>query len=137
MSISYDDFDVALHRLRLITEALGTTLGVRIDVGGESIFVVDNTGRSTTGIELCAVMAELVLTANPGKSIAVSVKLPKIFEEIAGRHQGKVIRAKADPHALMIASLEADVVMAADGEGNFIFPAFQPSVDGLMAITET
>lgn len=136
ISISYEAFEVALRRLRLITEALGTTLGVRIDVGGECIYVVDNTGRSISGIDLCAAMAELVLSAKPGETIAIYDDQPYIFEEIALRHRGRVIRTKVDQQALMMASLEKDVIMAGDGKGNFIFPDFQPAVDGLMAIAK-
>ena len=36
----------------------------------------------------------------------------------------------------MAASLEADVVMAADGRGSFVFPDFQPSIDGFIAIAK-
>lgn len=135
-SISFGAFEAGLQRLRLITKALEPTIGVRIDVAGERIFIVDHTGQSISGIDLCAAMAELVLSTNPGKAIAVSIDLPVIFERIAIRHNSKVIRTRVDPQALMEASLNYDVVMAADGEGSFIFPDFQPSVDGMMAIVK-
>ncbi|MFQ5576744.1 MAG: nucleotidyl transferase, partial [Anaerolineae bacterium] len=102
----------------------------------ETIFAVDNTGQSLNGIDLCATMAELALQAKPGRAIAVSVNLPHIFEEIADRHNGRVIRTGIEPNALMAACLAAEVVMAGDGKGNFIFPEFQPCVDGLMAIAK-
>jgi len=136
ISISYEAFEAALRRLQRITEALGTTLGVRIDVGGECIFVVDNMGRNISRIDLGAAMAELALSANPGKTIAIYANQPYIFEEIAARHGGSVIRTKVDPQSLMIASLEKNVALAGDGQGNFIFPDFQPSIDGLMAIAK-
>ena len=135
-SISYGAFEAALQRLQLITKALEPTIGVRIDVAGERIFVVDRTGQSIDGIDFCAAMAELILSTNPGKVIAVCINLPTIFERIALRHHGKIVRTKVDPQALMEASLNHEAVMAADGEGNFIFPDFQPSVDGMMAIVK-
>lgn len=136
MSIPYETFKHALSRLGVISSALGATLGVRIDVGGETIFVVDNTGKSLSGIDLSAAMAELTLTANPGRSIAVSINMPHLFEKIAARHGGKVIRTSVDQNTLMQASLNQDVVMACDGKGNFIFPDFQPCIDGMMAIAK-
>jgi mannose-1-phosphate guanylyltransferase/phosphomannomutase len=136
MSISYAAFEDALYRLRVISAALAANLAVRIDVGGETIWVVDDTGRNIKGTDLCATMADMVLAANPGKAIAITLNLPHIFEEIAARHNGRVIRARMDEQSLMLASLEEGVVMAADGRGNFIFPDFQPAVDGMMAIAK-
>ena len=79
-------------------------------------------------------MTDLVLSGNPGKVVALPITLPHIFEKIAVRHKSKVIRVKVDHHALMMAAQEQDVIMASDGKGNFIFPEFQPVVDGMMAI---
>jgi mannose-1-phosphate guanylyltransferase/phosphomannomutase len=136
MSIPYEMFKDALRRLRVISQSLQANLGVRMDVGGETIFIVDNSGRSLSGIDLCAAMTELVLTAKPGRTVAISVNLPHIFEYIAARHDGKIIRTGVDTNNLMQASLVSDVVMAGDGKGNFIFPEFQPCVDGLMALAK-
>ena len=55
------------------------------------------------------------------------------FEEIAAKHEGQVLRCKLDPHDLMSMSAHEGVVMAADGMGNYVFPEFQPTIDGLMA----
>jgi mannose-1-phosphate guanylyltransferase/phosphomannomutase len=44
-----------------------------------------------------------------------------------------VQRTKYDLHALMEAAQGKDVLMAGDGTGNFIFPAFQPASDGMFA----
>ncbi|MEM7031131.1 MAG: sugar phosphate nucleotidyltransferase [Chloroflexota bacterium] len=136
MSVTYDQLERELDRLRLITQTLDSTLGVRVDVGGEQIFVVDNKGQAVDGVDLCAAMAELVLSDNPQKKIAIPAHLPQIFEKIAEQHGGTVLRTKVDIPALMEAALDYDVVMATDGQGNFIFPEFQPSVDGLLAISK-
>lgn len=136
MSISYEDFEDALYRLRVISASLSANLGVRIDVGGETLSVVDDHGRSIDGTDLGATMAELVLTANPGKAIAISINQPHIFEKIAARHGSRVIRTRVDAHSLMLASLQDDVAMATDGRGSFIFPNFQPVVDGLIAVAK-
>ena len=136
LSISHRELQEALQRLQLITKVLEATLGVRIDVAGEQIFVVDNLGRSVDGIKFAAAMADLALSTNPGKSIAISADLPHIFEQIAGRYDSKVIRTKVDPQALMEASLAENIVMAADGRGSFIFPDFQSSVDAMMTVAK-
>ena len=112
---------------------MDTRLGVRFDVGGEKIFLVDHTGGHVSGVHAAAAMATLALRANPGGTIVVPVHMPSIFERIAAEHGGQVLRCKVDPHALMDMSEREGVVMAADGTGNFVFPQFQATIDGLMA----
>jgi mannose-1-phosphate guanylyltransferase/phosphomannomutase len=46
------------------------------------------------------------------------------------------VRCKVDPHDLMNTAGGEGVVMAADGTGNFVFPQFQPTIDGLMAVAK-
>jgi mannose-1-phosphate guanylyltransferase/phosphomannomutase len=133
MSVSPETFDKALRQLALITGALDTNLGVRLDVGGEKIFLVDHTGRHIPGVQAAAAMAILALKASPGGKIVVPVHMPSIFEVIAAGQGGEVIRCKVDPHALMDTSAREGVVLAADGTGNFVLPQFQPTIDGLMA----
>jgi mannose-1-phosphate guanylyltransferase/phosphomannomutase len=50
MSIPYEVFKNALRRLQVISQALGANLGVRLDAGGETIFVVDDNGQSWTNL---------------------------------------------------------------------------------------
>jgi mannose-1-phosphate guanylyltransferase/phosphomannomutase len=133
MSVSPELFDRALQQLALITGALDTNLGVRFDVGGEKVFLVDHRGQHVPEVTASAAMASLALRANPGGAIVVPVHMPSIFERIAAEHGGRVLRCKVDPHHLMSMSDREGVVMATDGTGNFVFPQFQPTIDGLMA----
>ena len=45
MSVLPEEFDKALRELTLITGVLDTDLGVRLDVGGEKVFLVDGRGE--------------------------------------------------------------------------------------------
>jgi mannose-1-phosphate guanylyltransferase/phosphomannomutase len=78
-------------------------------------------------------MATLALRARLGGTIVVPVHMPNIFERIAGELGGKVLRCKVDSHDLMNMAARDGVVMAADGMGNYVFPEFQPTIDGLVA----
>lgn len=133
MSVMPEEFDKALKELALITGVLDTDLGVRLDVGGEKIFVVDGQGQEVPAVCASAALAELALRANPGGTIVVPVHMPSLFEQIAAAHDGRVQRCKVDPHDLMEMADCEGVVMATDGTGNFVFPGFQPVIDGLMA----
>ncbi|HEY65942.1 MAG TPA: NTP transferase domain-containing protein [Caldilineae bacterium] len=129
-----EEFQEQLRQLATITGALGMDLGVRLDVGGEKIFVTDDTGRILDHQIISAVMAELVLREEPGATIAVPVDASLVFDQIAAAHGGRVIRTKVDVQALMAVCADGEVVMAADCSGNFAFPRFQPAIDGLMAM---
>ncbi len=133
MSVSPAEFEQELKELTLITGVLNTDLGVRLDVGGEKIFLVDHSGHYIPELMASIAMACLALRANPGGTIVVPVHLPSVFEEIAARHNGRVLRCKADSHDLMDTATQEGVIMATDGSGNFVFPHFQPVIDGLMA----
>lgn len=122
------------QRLATIVRALNSNLGVRMDVGGERMFLADDRGRVISDSLACAVMTDLVLRDRPGRSVAVPVNLSSVFETIAKRRGGSILRTPVDLAPLMTAASSSGVVMAADGTGVFIFPDFQPVADGMMAM---
>lgn len=136
MSILPEEFEHGLTQLALISSALHVDLGVRLDVGGEKLFLVDDRGEILPDIIGCAAMATLALRATPGGTIVVPVNAPSIFEKIAAGYGGQVTRCKADAHSLMLASSAEGVIMAGDSAGSYIFPDFHPAIDGLIAIAK-
>ncbi len=133
MSVLPEEFSKALKELTLITGALDTDLGVRLDVGGEKIFLVDHHGTPRPGYGRCGGDGQPGPAGHPGGTIVVPVHMPSILEKIAAEHGGQVLRCKVDSHDLMSEAAREGVVMAADGTGNFVFPQFQAAIDGLMA----
>lgn len=131
-----DDFQRALERLEAITSAVSADLGVRVDVGGERIWLVDQHGQKLPGPTAGAAFMELFLAVEGGGAVAVPVNQPNLFEEIARRHGARVVRVKSDPQALMDAATEPDVKLALSGAGDFILPKFHPAVDGMIAIAK-
>ena len=136
MSIPPQEFQDSLRQLARISGALNTALGVRLDVGGERIFVVDDGGNIVPGTSLCLALALMALRAKGGGTIAVPVSMPSAFETIAREHGGQVLRTKVNPQSLMEAANQPGVIMAGDGGGAFIWPEFQPVVDGMMTVAK-
>ncbi|MCB0199570.1 MAG: NTP transferase domain-containing protein [Caldilineae bacterium] len=134
--ISLDEkvFLAERRRLGVIVSALGSDLGVRLDVGGEKMFLADHTGAQVPEAISCAAMVELVLRTWPGSTVAVPVNQSNVLEQIAGRHGGHVIRTAVDQASIMQTASSADVVLAADGTGFFFFPRFQPVADAMMSV---
>ncbi len=126
-----------LYRLSQITPVLEADMGVRIDDGGEKIFLVDDKGRHLPGIQSLAAIAMLTLKANGGGTIAVPLTAPKTFEELAARYGGHIIRTRATlRHIMQVAIDHRDLLLLGDGAGHYIFPSFYPIADGLFGIVK-
>ncbi len=135
VSLSQEEFRAGRMQLARISQVLdGLSLGVRLDVGGERLFVVDDTGASVPDEIMCAAMTALVFRTYPGSTVVVTVDQPLIFERLAARYGGRIRRCAMDPQALMQAAAEGGVLMAGDGSGYFVFPRLHPAIDGLFAL---
>ena len=137
MSIPEEEQQQGLSQLASICKVLKTDFGTRLDVGGEMIYVVDDRGQLRHPITVSAAMADLALSAHgSGGILVVPVSLPMLFEDIAKKRKGKVVRTKLDVHTLMDRAEKENAVLALDGRGSFIFPHFQSMADGMMAIAK-
>jgi len=134
MSIPTQEFQESLEQLAAICGALRPNFGVRLDVGGERIFLVDDQGKILPSQVASIAMAALALRTQPGCTVAMPVTASRTLETVANQYGGHVLRTKVDMHAVMAAATENGVAMAADGLGSFIFPKMQPVVDGMMAV---
>jgi mannose-1-phosphate guanylyltransferase/phosphomannomutase len=131
----------AMERLGAITKALRAGFGVRLDTGGERLYIVDENGRIVDPLKALAAVTELALAQHaqqngPGGIAVVPVYAPSIFETIAAKYGAEVVRTRFNSYALMTAALRTGVVIAGDNQGSFIFPQFQPGADGLFAIAK-
>jgi mannose-1-phosphate guanylyltransferase/phosphomannomutase len=138
ISLEQHEFQRMLDRLGAITAAVGAQLGVRIDVGGERIWLVDQKGGKVSGGMAAAVLTELLLRDEKmrGGTIAMPLNMPDLFETLAEKADTRVWRVKNDHQALMEAAQEPNVRLAFSGSGDFIFPSFQPAMDGMMALVK-
>jgi len=126
----------AIQRLAAIVRAIGGALGVHLEPGGERLRVVDDAGLPVDGMKLLTALVSLVLRDNPGGVIAVPVTATQAVDLVAAEFGVRVQRTRASHQALMTAATHKEVTFAGDGEGCFIFPKFQPAVDGLFAIAK-
>ncbi|MBK9710764.1 MAG: mannose-1-phosphate guanyltransferase [Kouleothrix sp.] len=131
------EFEEGMERLARITPVLSAHMGVRIDGGGEKLYLVDDAGRRLLGTQALAALTALTMSVNGGGTVAVPVTAPRAFEQIAERYGGKIVRTRATLAAMMqTAASNRDMLLLGDGAGNYIFPAFYPIVDGIFAIVK-
>lgn len=136
-SVSNRERENLLDQLSRVVEALRAHFGVQVYANGEQFILVDETGSPIRGEILTALMVNMVLTANPRGAVVVPVQASSAVEQIARRHDGRVIRTKANPTALMEAChTNPNVVLGGSGEMGFIFPQFHPGFDAMFAIAK-
>jgi mannose-1-phosphate guanylyltransferase/phosphomannomutase len=126
-----------LDQLGRVVEALRASFGVQVYANGEQLILVDETGSPIRGEMLTALMVNMILTAHPRSTVVVPVHASSAIEQIANRHDAKVIRTKANPTALMEAcNTHPNVVLGGSGEMGFIFPQFHPGFDAMFCIAK-
>lgn len=124
-----------LLQLGHVVEALRANFGVQVAANGEQLILVDEAGNLIRGENLTAVMVDMMLTGNPRSTVVVPVHCSGAVEQIARRHDGKVVRTKANPTALMEAcQAYPNVAIGGSGEMGFIFPQLHPGFDAMFCI---
>jgi len=127
-----------LQRLARVTPVIGADMGVRIEANGERISLIDGRGRLVTPMMALAVLVDLMLAAEGGGVVAVPMTAPRVFEAIAARRGGAVVRTRTALSSLMqVAAKRRDLLLLGDGAGATIFPRFYPVADGLFTIAKT
>ena len=137
MAFSSPEREGLLTQLGHVVEALKANFGVQVSANGEQLILVDESGIPIRGELLTALMVSIMLTAYPRGSVVVPVHASSAVERIARLHDGKVIRTKANPTALMEASqTNQNVVLGGSGDMGFIFPQLHPGFDAMFCIAK-
>jgi mannose-1-phosphate guanylyltransferase / phosphomannomutase len=137
MAFSSPEREGLLTQLGHVVEALKANFGVQVSANGEQLILVDESGIPIRGELLTALMVSIMLTAYPRSSVVVPVHASSAVESIARLHDGKVIRTKANPTALMEASqTNQNVVLGGSGDMGFIFPQLHPGFDAMFCIAK-
>lgn len=126
-----------LIRLGHVVEALKASFGVQVSANGELLVLVDGSGLHIRGEDLTALMVNTILTAYPRGTVVVPVSASSAIEQIARRHDGIVIRTKANPTDLMEESqANPNVVLGGSGDMGFIFPQLHPGFDAMFTVAK-
>ncbi|MFP5271836.1 sugar phosphate nucleotidyltransferase [Coleofasciculus sp.] len=137
MSMSAAEREGLLTQLGQVVEALKANFGVQVSANGEQLILVDESGMPVRGETLTALMVSVMLTAHPRSAVVVPVHTSGAVEQIARRHDGRVIRTKANPAALMEASqTNPNVILGGSEEMGFIFPQLHPGFDAMFCIAK-
>ena len=136
LSLTPEEFEASLQQLAVITSSIRASFGVRLDIGGEKLFVVDDLGRRVDGWRVFAAIALMTLEQNPGGMIAAPTTAPNVIEWVCQQHGARLVRTKVEPQAVMAAATQSGCVLAGDGDGGLVFPCFHSGMDGLFAVAK-
>jgi len=79
----------------------------------------------------------MMLTSYPRGTVVVPVHATGAIEYIARRHDGRVIRTRANPTALMeTCQTNENVVLGGSADMGFIFPEMHPGFDAMFSIAK-
>ncbi len=131
------DREALLIQLGHVVEALRANFGVQVAANGEQLILVDESGVPIRGEQLTALMVHVSLTARPRGTVIVPVYCSSAIEQIAHRHDGRVIRTKVNPTALMEAcNSHPNVVIGGSSNTGYIFPQLHPGFDSMFCIAK-
>lgn len=129
--------ETLLDELGRVVIALKANFGVQVAANGELLTLVDETGDIIRGEDLTALMTDVMLSTHPGSTVVVPVQSSQAIELIAANYNGKVIRTKNNPTALMEACYNnPHTILGGSGEMGFIFPQLHPGFDAMFCIAK-
>ena len=136
-AVSNEERETMLHQLGQVVEALKANLGVQVSANGEQLILVDESGLPIRGELLTALMVKMILSMYSNGTVVVPVQASSAVEKLARQYNGRVIRTKANPTALMEASQShGNVVLGGSGEPGFIFHKLHPGFDAMFSIAK-
>lgn len=132
--VSVKVHEVAFSSLSKIVQPMECDLGVHIHPAGEKMTIVTRDGVIVSPQQLLLAIAELTWLVHPNAVIAVPITSTSRIEELARKHNGRVIRVKSDHLSMMQAAAKGDVVLVAGTRGGFIFPGWQRGADAACSL---
>lgn len=72
-----------------------------IDSNGETLVLIDKNGNTVKDDLFISLTSLISFKTNPGAKVVVPITAPSIIEAIAEKHDGKVLRTKTSPQAVM------------------------------------
>jgi mannose-1-phosphate guanylyltransferase/phosphomannomutase len=136
-ALSIPERDTLIHQLGQVVEALKASMGVQVSANGEQFVLVDESSFAIRGEQLTGLMVNTILTSHPRGTVVVPVHASSVVEQIARRYEGRVVRTKANPTALMEACQNSpNVVIGGSGDIGFIFPQLHPGFDAMFSIAK-
>ena len=131
-----EDLETRLARVSTLVRTSGSHLGVVFDPDGETLRLVDDTGRVLTDEECLLALVTLVTEAHPGARLALPVAVSREAERIASARGATIVWAKLSAAHLMEVAGSGGIAFAASGGGGYLWPDFLPAADAVVTMAK-
>lgn len=111
----------------------GADIGFAQDPDADRLAIVDNTGTAIGEENTISLVAEYFLSRKPGKAV-INLSTTKAVEDIAARHNSKVIRAKVGEINVVDVMRKIGADIGGEGNGGIISPEIHLGRDSLAGI---
>jgi mannose-1-phosphate guanylyltransferase/phosphomannomutase len=120
---------------RRLVEAVGADLGAVFDLASERVHLIAEDGEVIEPAQaLLLFLCLLRGSEEAGGKVALPVTATAHADELAEAAGLAVVRTPTGPSDLMQAARESGMVLAADGDGAYVIPDFQPAFDAMAAL---
>ena len=127
----------SIVQARRLVEAVGADLGAVFDLSGERLHLIAEDGEAIEPAKALLLFLRLLRGSEAsGGKVALPVTVTRHADELAEAAGLAVVRTPTAPSDLMQAARESGMVLAADGDGAFVIPDFQPAFDAMAALCE-
>ncbi|MBE7464157.1 MAG: phosphomannomutase/phosphoglucomutase [Planctomycetes bacterium] len=119
-----------IAKLREVVVAKKCDLGVAFDGDGDRVAFVDERGEPIPGDVAGALMAQVLLKANPGANVLYDVRATRAFAQAVEEAGGRALETRVGHSHIKAGLREHKAVMAAELSGHFYFRDFFCSDSG-------
>jgi mannose-1-phosphate guanylyltransferase/phosphomannomutase len=125
----------AITQTQRLVEAVGADLGAVLDLAGERLHLIAEDGETIAPAHGLLLFLRLLRSSDDaGGKVALPVTATHHAEALAEEAGLDVVRTTTSPSDLMQAARESGMALAADGEGAYVIPDFQPAFDAMAAL---
>jgi Phosphomannomutase len=114
-----------------MVRAVGAAVGVLLDIAGERIWLVDETGQPIPAETTLLLLLRELSAQTASGTLLVPVTETYEVEHVVNGSSNRVERTQASLHALLSAATEEGVLFAGASGGGYVFPDFLPAYDAL------
>jgi len=125
-----------LERLKDLSDAIksmGADLGVALDGDADRSIFVDDRGVAHWGETTGAVLADYVLSRNPGAIVVTPISSSKLIEDIVKKRGGKLVWTKVGSTTVSKVMIEERGIISFEDNGGVFYGPHQAVRDGAMA----
>lgn len=124
-------------QLAPLMRPLQADAGFQFDVDSDRVGIATETGAPVSEELILPLLADHLLPKGPGKIVITNLSSSALLEEIAARHNGRVVRVAVGRQAT-IDALSAyrpdEVALAGEGTGAVMMPQFEFVYDGIASM---